>query len=87
VEYVVSIVLSATAAFTSWRQRPDQELLICIEKCSPSPLALQLLDTEIGAKVLSAGTVGVCQVLCVDAVAVSSVADTVTLSFCQSSIS
>ena len=45
-------------------------------------LTLQLLNTEVGAESLSAGTVGVCQVLRVDAEAVSGVADAVTLSLC-----
>jgi hypothetical protein len=42
--------------------------------------ARQLLDTEVGAQVLGARTVGVCQVLSVDSEAVSGVADAVTLS-------
>lgn len=41
--------------------------------------ARQLLDTEVGAQVLGAGTVGVGQVLCVDTEAMGSVADAVTL--------
>ena len=45
----------------------------------PLVRARQLLDTEVGAQVLGAGTVGVCQVLCVDAEAVGGVADAVTL--------
>lgn len=49
-------------------------------------LALQLLNTEVGAELLGAGAVGVGQVLCIDAEAVGSVADTVALSSCQSSI-
>ena len=42
--------------------------------------ARQLLDTEVGAQVLGAGTVGVGQVLCVDTEAVGGVTDAVTLS-------
>ena len=47
----------------------------------PLVRARQLLDTEVGAQVLGAGTVGVCQVLCVDAEAVGGVADAIALSW------
>jgi hypothetical protein len=54
---------------------------ICYRRLMPTiSLALQLLDTEVGAQSLCASTVGVCQVLSVNAVTVSGVADTVTLS-------
>ena len=45
-------------------------------------LALQLLDTEVSAQSLCASTVGVCQVLSVNAVTVSGIADTVALISC-----
>lgn len=50
-------------------------------------LTLQLLNAKVSAELLGAGAVGVSQVLCVDAVAVGSVADTVALSSCQSNSS
>lgn len=50
------------------------------QEALPHHLALQLLNTKVGTKRLGAGAVGVSQVLCVDAEAVGSVADTVALS-------
>jgi len=48
---------------------------------TPLAGARQLLDTEVGAQVLGAGTVGVGEMLCVDAEAVGGVADAIALSW------
>ena len=58
---------------------------VCVSKIGirisiPLVRARQLLDTEVGAQILSASAIGICQVLCVDAEAVGGVADAVALS-------